>query len=223
MRLSATAGRRPDPYLLACAALVALMAAVTVQGRWGSDFWTHSATLAELIAAPGDPTDPLVGGDTTFPYFSPYLLALAGLARLTGLGAVTTLELVGLPVLVFVLWAVRRFVAVFSARGTQPRVAALFLVFTLLLWGVRPWFYSGMFNLGTLSLALAWPSLLAFGLMLTVWRALCDLCRRSVAWFLAGAGDRACAPRPGAPVHGAQHRARCDGTDDQSLARSAAA
>lgn len=150
------------------------MAAVTLQGRWGSDFWTHSATLAELIAAPGDPADPLVGGDTRFPYFSPYLLALAGVARVTGLGAVTTLELVGLPVLVFVLWAVRRFVEVFSARGTPSRVAVLFLVFTLLLWGVRPWFYSGMFNLGTLSLALAWPSLLAFGLMLTVWRALCD-------------------------------------------------
>lgn len=159
-----------DPYNLTAAALVVLMGAVTLQGHWVSDFWTHSATLAELIAHPTDPADPLVGGDRAFPYYSPYLLVLAGLARLTGLGAVATLEVVGLPVLVFVLWAVRRFVAVFSPR---PRVAVLFLLFTLVLWGVRPWFYSGMFNLGTLSLALAWPSLLAFGLMLTVWRALC--------------------------------------------------
>jgi energy-coupling factor transporter ATP-binding protein EcfA2 len=160
-----------DPYNLTGAALVLVMAAVTVQGHWVSDFWTHAATLAELIAHPGDPADPLVGGDGGFPYYSPYLLVLAGLARLTGLGAVGTLELAGLPVLVFALWAVRRFVGVFSPR---PRVAVLFLLFTLVLWGIRPWFYSGMFNLGTLSLALAWPSLLAFGLMLTVWRALCD-------------------------------------------------
>ena len=160
-----------DPYTATCSALVLVMVAVTVQGRWVSDFWTHAATLAELMAAPGDPADPLVDGDHTFPYFSPYLLLLAAVARLTGLDAVTVLELVGVPVLVFALWAVRRFVAAFSDRR---RVAVLFLVFTLLLWGVRPWFYSGMFSLGTLSIGLAWPSLLAFGLKLTVWRALCD-------------------------------------------------
>ena len=145
-------------YLALCAVLFALMLGTTLNANWVGDFWEHAAAVRELARAPFDPHHPLFAVNKPHIDFAPYLLILGLFSRLTGLSAVSTLEIAGMVNLVLFLVGLRLFVRVFTDRPRAPFYALLFL---LLLYGWSPWEASGLFNLNTIGFGLSYPSTIA--------------------------------------------------------------
>jgi alpha-1,6-mannosyltransferase len=169
-------------YLLLAGALFALMSIQTIvqtrDGSWVGDFWEHSAVVRELARHLVHPEQPLLRLDEPHAFFSPYALALAAFARVTGLGAVTTLGAVGIVNLLLLLTALPRFVRIFTAEALAP---FLTLLFTLFLWGVHPIVYSGFLHFDVLGLVLPYPSTFATAVSLwavVVWAAHLEQPRR---------------------------------------------
>jgi hypothetical protein len=145
-------------YLALCALVFALMLSHTLNAQWGGDFWEHAAAVRELAQAPFDPSHPLFALDAAHLDFAPYPLALGLFAKITGVSAVSTLEIAGMVNLVLLLIGFRLFVRVFSERRTAPFYA---LVFLLLLYGWSPWSASGLLHLNALGGVLSYPSTFA--------------------------------------------------------------
>ncbi len=149
-------------YWWLSAVVFAAMLAQNLNQYWAGDFWEHAAVVRELVRHPWAPGHPLFGIGAPHPYFSPYALGVALIARLTRLPAVTALAVLGMANLIGLLVAFYLFVsALLSSR------AAFFgLLFTLLLWGFSPWRYSGFLHLSALGFVLPYPSIFAMWLML---------------------------------------------------------
>src|SRR5947199_1954707 len=122
----------PEPYRLIAGAVAVLAVAFAVRHPWSADFGVHAATVERLRENLTHPGNPLVEADGPSPYYSPYPLLLAVLARLTGLSAVTVLAIAGPLVIVLLLWGLRAYVRTLSDRPLAPVLA---LVFVLVLWG----------------------------------------------------------------------------------------
>jgi hypothetical protein len=159
----------PEPYLLIAGAVTVLAVAFAVRHPWSADFGVHAATVERLRENLTHPGNPLVAADGPSPYYSPYPLMLALLARLTGLSAVTLLAIAGPLVIVLLLWGLRAFVRTLSDRPLAPVLA---LVFLLVLWGLQPRVWSGFFSLWALPFVAAFPSTLALALTLLLWAGL---------------------------------------------------
>lgn len=155
------------PWAPVCAAVLGWAVLVVLRHSWAGDMRLHLGTLHGLLRDPWSPADPLVGAVTGSPYYSPYMVALAAFARLTALSPPTVLELAGLANVALWLWALIRFCRCLGG----PAVGASAVVFSLLLWGLRPHEWSGFFGLYSLSWTMAYPSLTATALMLLAWRA----------------------------------------------------
>jgi hypothetical protein len=168
-----------DPYPFVAGLLVALSAALAARRPWSGDLGIHAATIERLRVSFTDPGNPLVDAGGPSPYYSPYTLALAGLARLTHLSAVTVLMIVGPLVLVMLLWAMRAFV---RTRTDRPLAPTLAVVFVLLLWGVEARVWSGFFSLWALPFVLAFPSTFALALTLWLWTGLARTLDGPVRW-----------------------------------------
>lgn len=161
-------GKRVTSYALVCA-IVGVWAVLLVwQHRWGQDIRLHYATLYALERDPWHPGDPMVGGPSAGPYFSPYMLVLAFIAK-AGLSATAIFGLAALVNVGLFLWGFRRFVGHISPR---PAVASLGLVFTLLLWGWSSYGWSGFLDLRSVSAELPYPAMLGLALMFFIWDAL---------------------------------------------------
>lgn len=161
-------GRRVTSYALVCA-IVGVWAVLLVwQHRWGQDIRLHYATLYALERDPLHPGDPMVGGPSAGPYFSPYMLLLAFIAK-AGLSATAVFGLAALVNTGLFLWGFRRFVGHISPR---PAAASLGLIFTLLLWGWSSYGWSGFLDLRSVSAELPYPAMLGLALMFFVWDAL---------------------------------------------------
>jgi hypothetical protein len=145
-------------YLALSAVLFALMLGTTLNGNWVGDFWEHAAAVRELARAPFDPHHPLFAIDEPHLDYAPYLLVLGLLSKVTGLSAVSTLEVAGMVNLVLFLVGLRLFVRVFTDRPWAPFYALLFI---LLLYGWSPWAASGLFNLNSIGFGLSYPSTFA--------------------------------------------------------------
>ncbi|GAA3238819.1 hypothetical protein [Actinocorallia longicatena] len=151
--------------LLLPALVLAWAALVTLRHTWAGDMRLHEGVLHALLRDTWSPVDPMVGAVEGSPYFSPPMVALAAVARLLHLRVQTVLELSGLVNVAVWLWALTRF----CRRLGGPAVAVLAIVFELLLWGLSPREWSGFPGLFSLSWTMAYPSLLATGLMLLAW------------------------------------------------------
>jgi len=127
-------------YLLLCGALLAVLVAVAAQQPWSGDLGMHLATLARLRADFIHPGDPLVDSTTPSPYYSPYTLLLAGIARITGAADATVLAGAGPVNAALFFWGLYRFVNTLSPRRYAPCFA---LICVLVLWGFRPMLWSG--------------------------------------------------------------------------------
>ncbi len=177
------AARRRDPYLLLSGAVLVWAVGVVVQHTWTADFLLHAGTVQALARDLLSPPDPMVGSGSGSPYYSPYVLLAAVAVRLTGLWVATVLGVLGLLNVVVLLWAFRRFCGWFTASGG----AAVALLATLFLWGVRPPVWSGFLSMRSLAEVLPYPSTLAFALMLLGWDRLLRYRRdrdvRSLAQF----------------------------------------
>lgn len=150
---------------------VALLAAIliAVQRPWVADFWLHAATVDRLRADLVSPGNPVVEAETGSPYYTPYTVLLALLARITGLSAIDALTLWG-PVNVALLLAGVR---LFARRlGGSPWLPVALLLSMLLVWGPAALGWSGFMTLFGLPLVMSYPSTFAFALTLILWALL---------------------------------------------------
>ncbi|MFD4631893.1 hypothetical protein ACFVYR_27890 [Streptomyces sp. NPDC058284] len=175
---NAVVRRRPDrgaaalltPALSVPALLVlVLLLLVIVRLPWAGDLGIHAATIERLRHDLVDPGNPLVDADTPSPYYSPWMLLLGCLAKVTGLGTFVVLRVAALIGLTLLVTGVRHFVRTFSDRAAAPPLALLCL---LLLWGPALFNWSGFLGLNSLALTVSYPSTFALGLSFHFWALL---------------------------------------------------
>ncbi|GGV53782.1 hypothetical protein GCM10010293_67270 [Streptomyces griseoflavus] len=165
---------------LAAAGLVLLLLGlVVVRLPWAGDLGMHAATLQRLRHSPLAPGNPLVDADTPSPYYSPWMVLLGGLARVTGLDVFDVLRLAAAAGLLLLVTGVWRYVRTLSANPAAPALALLSL---LLLWGTTPFLWSGFPGLHSLALTAAYPSTLTLGLAFHFWAWLARALRGAAGW-----------------------------------------
>lgn len=171
---------------VAAALVVVLLLLVIVRLPWAGDLGMHAATVERLRHSLVDPGNPLVDADTPSPYYSPWMLVLGCVARITGFSVFVVLRIgavVGLGLLVSGVW---RYVRTLSAHRAAPAVAVLCLVF---LWGTSLFAWSGFLGLNSLALTVSYPSVFALGLAFHFWAWLADAVRAVAGWGVwAGLG-----------------------------------
>ncbi len=149
------------------AVLVAgLLALMAVQLPWVGDLGIHAATLERLrhdLTAPGDP---LVDANVDSPYYSPWMVLLALVGKMTGLSTFGVLHLAAVADLVLLITGIRRFVRTLSRR---PAAVPLAILTTTLLYGWELFTWSGFPGLTSLALCLAYPSTFAMGAAFHLW------------------------------------------------------
>ena len=149
-------------YWWLAAILFAAMLVQTVNQYWTGDFWEHAAVVRELARRPAAPRHPLFAVDAPHPHFTPFALVAAWLVRATGVSPTTALAILGVVNLICLIVAFY----LFASTALSPGAAFWGLLFTLVLWGVSPWRYSGFLHLGALGFVLPYPSIFATWLML---------------------------------------------------------
>ncbi|MGW0998113.1 hypothetical protein ACWD5V_33515 [Streptomyces sp. NPDC002523] len=162
---STTSAGRALPQAAAVLVLV-LMLLVVVRLPWAGDLGMHAATVQRLRHSLLHPGNPLVDADTPSPYYSPWMLVLGAVAKLTGLSVFVVLRLgalVGLGLLATGVW---RYVRTLSTHRAAPALALLCLVF---LWGPVLFNWSGFLGLNSLALTVSYPSVVALGLSFHFW------------------------------------------------------
>ncbi|MFE5895241.1 hypothetical protein [Streptomyces sp. NPDC056468] len=159
--------RRPSVVAQVGAGLVVvLLVLVVVRLPWAGDLGMHAATLQRLRHDLIDPGNPLVDADTPSPYYSPWMLVLGCVARVTGFSVFVVLRIgavVGLGLFVSGVW---RYVRTLSAHPAAPALSLLCLVF---LWGTSLFTWSGFLGLNSLALTVSYPSVFALGLAFHFW------------------------------------------------------
>lgn len=164
---------------VAAALVVLLLLLVIVRLPWAGDLGMHAATVERLRHNLVDPGNPLVDADTPSPYYSPWMLVLGCVARVTGFSVFVVLRIgavVGLGLLVSGVW---RYVRTLSAHRAAPALAVLCLVF---LWGTSLFAWSGFLGLNSLALTVSYPSVFALGLTFHFWAWLAGAVRGVAGW-----------------------------------------
>ena len=171
-RVPAVVPRKKEPrwisehrYVLLSGALVLLLVSYLLKFSWpaGVDIWEHAAAARELGARPFEPLHPMLPVGRPHQFFSPYLMAVGLLARVTSVSVITALNVAAVGNLVLLLAGLRLFVRRLSPR---PHVDFYALVFILFLWGPSAWFFSGFLHFDVFFLFLTYPSTFAKGLVL---------------------------------------------------------
>ncbi|MEU4487880.1 hypothetical protein AB0H94_23830 [Streptomyces purpurascens] len=163
----------------AAAVVVVLLLLVIVRLPWAGDLGVHAATVQRLRHNLLDPGNPLVDADTPSPYYSPWMLVLGCVARVSDLSVFWVLRLgalVGLGLLVTGVW---RYVRTLSGRRAAPALAVLSLLF---LWGTVLFNWSGFYGLNSLALTVSYPSVFALGLAFHFWAWLGRAVREDGGW-----------------------------------------
>ncbi|MEU0006953.1 hypothetical protein ABZ079_22405 [Streptomyces sp. NPDC006314] len=163
----------------AAALVLVLLLLVVVRLPWAGDLGMHAATVQRLRHSLPHPGNPLVDADTPSPYYSPWMLVLGCVAKLTGLSVFVVLRmaaLVGLGLLTTGVW---RYVRTLSTHRAAPALALLSLVF---LWGPLLFNWSGFLGLNSLALTVSYPSVFALGLTFHFWAWLTGAVRGAAAW-----------------------------------------
>ncbi|MEU0336905.1 hypothetical protein [Streptomyces sp. NPDC006193] len=163
----------------AAALVVALLLLVVVRLPWAGDLGMHAATVQRLRHSPLHPGNPLVDADTPSPYYSPWMLLLGCLAKLTGLSVFVVLRVAALAGLALLVTGVRSHVRTLSGHRAAPAAALLSL---LLLWGTTLFSWSGFLGLNSLALTVSYPSVLALGLTFHFWARLTRAVRGAAGW-----------------------------------------
>ncbi|MEU6775809.1 hypothetical protein [Streptomyces sp. NPDC046759] len=163
----------------AAALVVVLLLLVIVRLPWAGDLGMHAATVQRLRHNPLHPGNPLVDADTPSPYYSPWMLVLGVLAKLTGLSVFVILRFAALVGLTLLVTGVRRYVRTLTPHRAAPALALLSLV---LLWGPLLFNWSGFLGLNSLALTVSYPSVFALGLTFHFWAWLTRAVREEAAW-----------------------------------------
>ncbi len=168
------AGRATAPVVAGL--VLGLLGLVVVRLPWAGDLGMHAATLQRLRHSLLDPGNPLVDADTPSPYYSPWMVLLGGLAKVSGPDVFAVLRLAAVAGLVLLVTGVWRYVRTLSAHPAAPALALLSL---LLLWGTTPFAWSGFLGLTSLALTVAYPSTFTLGLAFHFWASLTSVLRRA--------------------------------------------
>ncbi|MFF8596031.1 hypothetical protein ACF061_32285 [Streptomyces sp. NPDC015220] len=163
----------------AVALLGVLLLLVIVRLPWAGDLGMHAATIQRLRHSLRHPGNPLVDVDTPSPYYSPWMLVLGCVARVSGLSVFVVLRLAALTGSVLLATGVWRYVRTLSAHRAAPALAALSLV---LLWGTVLINWSGFLSLNSFALTVSYPSVLALGLAFHHWAWLSRALRAPTGW-----------------------------------------
>ena len=144
--------------------LFGAMALRTINQYWAGDFLEHAAVIRELARHPWAPGHPLFAIQAPHPFFTPYTVGVALIARAFQLHPVTVLSVMGMVNLAAFL------VSFYLLTSTLlSRHAAFFgLIFTLLLWGRSPWQHSGFLHLNVMGFVLPYPSTFAMWMTLFI-------------------------------------------------------
>jgi hypothetical protein len=161
------------------ALLVVLMLLVIVRLPWDGDLGMHAATVGRLRHRLLDPGNPLVDENTPSPYYSPWMLFLGVVARVTGLSVWVVLRIGALISLTLLVTGVWRYGRTLSAQRAAPPLALLCLVF---LWGTEVFKWSGFLGLNSLALTVAYPSVFALGLVFHFWALLTRTLKTEGGW-----------------------------------------
>ncbi|MFI1762009.1 hypothetical protein ACH41H_08170 [Streptomyces sp. NPDC020800] len=175
---STTSAGRALPQA-AAALVVVLLLLVIVRLPWVGDLGMHAATVQRLRHSLLHPGNPLVDADTPSPYYSPWMLVLGCLAKLTGLSVFVVLRIGAFVALGLLVTGVWRYVRTLSAHRAAPALALLGLV---LLWGPVLFDWSGFLGLDSLALTVSYPSVLALGLSFHFWAWLTRALRGETGW-----------------------------------------
>ncbi|MFI0811407.1 hypothetical protein [Streptomyces echinatus] len=159
--------------------VVALLLLVVVHLPWAGDLGMHAATVQRLRHSLLHPGNPLVDADTPSPYYSPWMLLLGIVAKLTGLSVFVVLRLAALAGLGLLVTGVRAYVRTLSAHRAAPALALLSLLF---LWGPTLFNWSGFLGLNSLALTVSYPSVFALGLAFHFWAWLTRAARGRAGW-----------------------------------------
>ncbi|WP_149620165.1 hypothetical protein [Paeniglutamicibacter gangotriensis] len=132
-----------------------------------NDLFVHAATLEQLKSNFWAPRDPMVNEDGLGnPYFSPYMVFWAAMAKITGFGTFVVLRLGAIANLVLFLTGFGAFVGTLSDNRKAP-VLSLAAVFFL--WGTGFLYWSGFISFPSLIVSIAYPSTFALGMGLWLW------------------------------------------------------
>ncbi|MCS0602578.1 hypothetical protein NX794_15365 [Streptomyces sp. LP11] len=174
---TARAGRRLPG--VAAALVLVLLLLVVVRLPWAGDLGMHAATVQRLRHDLLHPGNPLVDADTPSPYYSPWMLVLGCLARLTGWSVFVVLRVAALAGLGLLATGVWRYVRTLSPHRAAPALAFLSLLF---LWGPLLFEWSGFLGLNSLALTVSYPSVFALGLAFHFWASLTRAVRGGAGW-----------------------------------------
>nr|WP_142218801.1 hypothetical protein [Streptomyces puniciscabiei] len=163
----------------AAALVVVLLLLVIVRLPWAGDLGMHAATVQRLSHNLFHPGNPLVDADTPSPYYSPWMLVLGLVAKVTGLSVFVVLRLAALAGLSLLVTGVWRYVRTLSAHRAAPALALLSLLF---LWGPLLFNWSGFLGLNSLALTVSYPSVFALGLTFHFWAWVTRATREEAAW-----------------------------------------
>ncbi|MET9869639.1 hypothetical protein ABZZ16_26415 [Streptomyces sp. NPDC006386] len=163
----------------AAAVAVLLLLLVIVRLPWAGDLGMHAATVQRLRHDLVEPGNPLVDADTPSPYYSPWMLVLGCVARVSRLSVFVVLRLGALAGLGLLVSGVGRYVRTLDGHRAAPALALLSLLF---LWGTALFNWSGFYGLNSLALTVSYPSVFALGLAFHLWAWLGRAVRRDAGW-----------------------------------------
>jgi alpha-1,6-mannosyltransferase len=156
-----------------------LLLALAVRLPWNGDLGLHAAVIERLRANLLHPGNPMVDAAIESPYYSPWTVLQALVAKATGLGTFTVLRLAALTNVALLLSGIWRFTRVLSTHRAAPPVALLCLT---LLWGPPLFAWSGLLELGSLAIAISYPSTFIVALAFHFWASLHKALRRPASW-----------------------------------------
>ncbi|WP_333482315.1 hypothetical protein [Streptomyces sp. RPT161] len=149
--------------------VVVLLALMVVKLPWAGDLGIHAATLDRLRHDLGNPGDPLVKADVDSPYYSPWMLFLALIGKVTGATTFQVLHLAAAINLVLLVTGIRQFVRTLTSRRAAVPLAILCVT---LLYGWELFTWSGFPGATSLALCIAYPSTFAMGVAFHLWAML---------------------------------------------------
>jgi len=163
--------RDQRPSLIVGGLVAAFLVSVAVRLPWADDLMLHLAVLQRLIGDPLHPGNPVIDIGGSSIYYSPYMLVLALLGKVTGLSAYSLYKLAAVVNIGLLLSGLYRFVRTLSDARWAPPLALIGLLFW---WGTSVIAWSGFLSLISLGDTEAYPSTLATALTLHLWASLND-------------------------------------------------
>lgn len=151
---------RPDAYLVFATIVFVLLLYFVISQPWNIDLGMHLATIVRWRTDLADPRNPLIDVPGPSPYYTPYMLCWVLVSLAFGWSQFTVLKIAAGLNVILLLIGLRTFAGCF----TRSRAAMILGWCALLLvWGIEPTLWSGLYPLGTLLVSLPFPSTFATG------------------------------------------------------------